>query len=150
MDAFDADVLIYAADPSNQLGRPVWRLFPPVSAEDPVEPVGVGSVLLLPEVLSKPYASGEAEDSDFLEEMLGRLDLRPVTRETARFAAGLGSRYGLGAVDAVHLATALDVGADRFITNNRRHFPKTIDGIAITYPEDVEDLDDPEAGSRRL
>lgn len=49
--------------------------------------------------------------------------------------AGLGS-------DAVHLATAVISGADRFITNNRRDFPDSIDEIHITYPIDLPDPTD--------
>ena len=45
MDAFDADVLIYAVVPDHPLGRRVRALFP----VDPGEVAGVGSVLLLPE-----------------------------------------------------------------------------------------------------
>jgi len=37
----------------------------------------------------------------------------------------------------VHLATAVNVGADRFITNNRRDFPKSIAEIDVTYPADL-------------
>ncbi len=43
------------------------------------------------------------------------------------------------AADAVHLATAVVAGADRFITNNRRDFPKSISEIDITYPEALEE-----------
>ena len=48
MDAFDSDVLIYAAAPGHPLGERVAALFPahPPGSHGPV--VGVGSVLLLP------------------------------------------------------------------------------------------------------
>ncbi|CAN5870502.1 hypothetical protein BH18ACT7_BH18ACT7_18070 [soil metagenome] len=36
--------------------------------------------------------------------------------------------------DAVHLATAVMAGADRFVTNNRRDFSTDIDEFNITYP----------------
>ena len=32
-------------------------------------------------------------------------------------------------------ATAVSLGAERFITNNRRDFPESIKEIAVTYPE---------------
>jgi hypothetical protein len=41
------------------------------------------------------------------------------------------------AADATHLATAISSGADRFITNNERDFPKTITEIDIIYPRDL-------------
>jgi hypothetical protein len=50
MDAFDADALIYAVVPDHPLGRRVRRLFSDVSRQH----VGIGSVVLLPEVLARP------------------------------------------------------------------------------------------------
>ncbi len=40
---------------------------------------------------------------------------------------------------SVHLATAVAAGADRFITNNQRDFPRTITELAVTYPADLGD-----------
>ena len=51
--------------------------------------------------------------------------------------------YALRAVDAVHLATAVGAGADRFLTNNRSDFPKSITEIDITYPDDLADPTSP-------
>jgi predicted nucleic acid-binding protein len=141
MDAFDADVLIFAADPKNTMGRRVAGLFP-VDAVDDGEVVGVGSVILIPEVLSKPWRAQDFMALEALEAFLGRLELRPTTLGTANLAGVLGATHGLAAADAIHLATAVEVGADRFITNDRRHFPKTIAEIEITYPEDLEEIGD--------
>ena len=66
---------------------------------------------------------------------LARLDLLAVDRSTAELAVSLGGSYRLRAADAVHLATAVTAGADRFLTNNRRDFPREIDEIEIVYPE---------------
>ncbi len=142
MDAFDADVLIYAAVPDHPLGRRVAALFPPdpISATDP--PVGVGSLLLLPEILGKPLGDGEAKELDALTWFLARLDLRPLDRATATLAVALAAGYGLRAADATHLATAVATGADRFITNNRRDFPPTITEVQVTYPADLPDVPD--------
>jgi len=54
-------------------------------------------------------------------------------------ATTLASEYRLRAADAVHLATAVVVGADRFVTNNRREFPASISEIEVTYPEDLDE-----------
>jgi len=72
-----------------------------------------------------------------LQSLLARLLLRPVDQATAELATALGAEHGLRAADAVHLATAVGAGADRFITNNKRHFPRSIAEVAITYPEDL-------------
>lgn len=139
MDAFDADVLIYAASPRHPLGRRVLALFPAHAIEDTDEVAGIGSVLLIPELLSKPIRDGRPKEAGALEALLARLDLRPVDQATAELATALGAAHGLRAADAVHLATAVGSGADRFITNNRRHFARAIAEIDITYPADLPD-----------
>jgi predicted nucleic acid-binding protein len=137
MDAFDADVLIYAAIAGHALGRRVVALFRP--GEDPGKPVGVGSLLLLPEVLSKPVREGSQDEVALLGSLLARLDLRAVDRDTADLATTLGASYRLRAADAVHLATAVHMGADRFITANTRDFGRDIADVTVTYPADLPD-----------
>jgi len=53
--------------------------------------VGVGSVLLIPELLSKPLRAESPSDVAALASLLGRLDLRPVDHSTAELAAALGA-----------------------------------------------------------
>lgn len=136
MDAFDADVLIYAAVPGHPLGEKIAALFPDEPAAQAPK-AGIGSVLLLPELLSKPLRDGETAAVRALSALLARLDLRPVDRATGLLAAVLGARYGLRTADAVHLATAVNMGAARFITNNRRDFPASVNEIDVTYPGDL-------------
>ena len=137
MDCFDADVLIYAAVAGHELGRRVRALFP----VEPVEGsrVGVGSVLLVPELLTKPLRENATDELNELSALLGRLDLLPTDEATAELATALGAAYGLRAADAVHLATAVGAGADRFLTNNRSDFPKSISEIEVTYPHELAD-----------
>lgn len=137
MDAFDADVLIYAAAPGHPLGERVAAMFPEGPVSVPRDRVGVGSVLLVPEVLGKPLKRGDAVAVRKLSELLGRLDLRPVDRAIAAKAAVLGAHYNLRTADATHLATAISMGAHRFITNNRRDFGESIKEIDVTYPADL-------------
>lgn len=138
MDSFDADVLIYAAVPGHELGRRVRALFP-------IEPgggswVGVGSVLLVPELLTKPLRDNATGEINELAVLLGRLDLLPTDAATANLATALGAAYGLRAADAVHLATAVGAGADRFLTNSRSDFSKSISEIDIVYPDELLDI----------
>lgn len=145
MDAFDADVLIYAASPGHRLGRRVARLFedPDRPADDGGHAAGVGSVLLIPELLAKPMRDGRDDEIDALAFVLARLELRPVDQATADLAAVLAGQHRLKPIDATHLATAVIVGADRFITNNRRDFDRiSIDEIDIAYPDRLPDLGD--------
>ncbi len=143
MDAFDAEVLIYAAAPDHRLGRRVRALFrADVSIEwdaDSGVAAGVGSVLLVPELLTKPTREKAAIELVELAALLGRLTLLPVDIATASLAAALGASYRLRAADAVHLATAVLAGADRFVTNNAKDFPKSICEIEIVYPLDLPD-----------
>jgi predicted nucleic acid-binding protein len=137
MDAFDSDVLIYAAAPEHPLGRRVAALFPAAPARRPGSTVGIGSTLLVPEVLSKPLRDDDAASVTRLSEFLIRLDLRPVDRAIAAQAAVLGAQYKLRMPDATHLATAIRMGAQRFITNNSRDFGRGIEEIAVVFPADL-------------
>jgi predicted nucleic acid-binding protein len=139
VDAFDSDVLIFAAVKDHPLGSRVASMFTsaPRGAHDP--PDGVGSTLLLPEVLGKPLRDGTTAEVAALAALLSRLDLRPLDRAVAELATAMCVAYRLRAADAAHLATAVSAGADRFITNNRKDFPKSINEIEIVYPEDLPD-----------
>jgi predicted nucleic acid-binding protein len=137
MDAFDADVLIYAAVAGHPLGSPVLALFPDEPTADASTCAGIGSTLLLPEVLTKPTRDGTGSEVAALAALLGRLDLRPVDEAIASLAVALGASYGLRFADAVHLATAVSAGVDRFITNNRRDFDRSIEEVSVTYPTDL-------------
>ena len=131
MDAFDADVLIYAVDPDHPLGRRVRRVF-----SDAVDrKVGIGSVVLLPEVFSKPIREGATKQVAELARLLSRLDLLPADGPTAELAASLAAVHRLRAADALHLATAVIAGADRFVTNNRKDFGPSITEIEVAYPD---------------
>ena len=74
-----------------------------------------------------------------LSEFLVWLDLRPVDQATAVRAAILGAHYNLRAPDAAHLATAIGLGAHRFITNNSRDFGPRIKEIDVVFPADLPD-----------
>jgi predicted nucleic acid-binding protein len=141
MDAFDADALIYAAVPGHPLGQRVLAAF---RSAGPGVTAGTGSVLLLPELLGKPLRDKAMRDDStdevrILAGLLARLDLRPVDRATAELATALAARYRLRAADATHLATAVSIGARRFITNNRRDFGADIEEIDVTYPDALSD-----------
>jgi hypothetical protein len=142
VDAFDADVLIYAAVSGHPLGRRVSALFPMSAMSEHGAPCGVGSLLLLPEVLGKPMRDGADGEVRALAALLARLDLRPLDQATAELAVALAVAYRLRAADATHLATAVAVGADRFVTNNRRDFARDIAEVEIVFPEDLPDIDD--------
>lgn len=134
LTAFDADALIYAGQVGHPVGRRIEVLFP----DSPDEIAGVGSLILLTEVLAKPMRAGLAsDDTKRLLELVGRLDLYPLDDPTAQLALSLAVAYRLKAADSVHLATAIAAGADRFLTGNRKDFPKAIREIDVIYPDDL-------------
>lgn len=132
MDAFDADVLIYTASPGHPLGTRVRELISAATGHS-----CVGSTLLVPELLIKPQRVANDREGEELERVLAKLHLLDVDRRIAEFAVDIGARRGLKTVDAVHLATAVLAGAERFITNNRRDFGRDIDEIDIVYPDEL-------------
>ncbi len=137
MDAFDAGVLIYAAVPGHLLGERVRALFPAAAPTTTGTVAGIGSVLLIPALLTKPMRDGAESEIEALAVLLGRLDLRPVDEAVAELAAALGAAHGLRAADAVHLATAVAAGADRFITNNSSDFSKNITEAEVIHPDEL-------------
>lgn len=72
-----------------------------------------------------------------LFQLLAHLDLRPVDQATAQLAVSLATKYRLKAADATHLATAVAAGAEQFVTNNRKDFPRTITEIDVVYPDEL-------------
>ena len=132
MDAFDADVLIRAAQGLPD-AAPVRRRFYSVPEG---QLVGTGSIQLLPEVLSHPLRHGNLDEYEELENYLARLRLAPVDTPTARLSMALRARYGLRTVDATHLATAIIMDASRFVTNNHRDF-RGIREIEVVGPNEV-------------
>jgi len=128
-DAFDADVLIFASKGDARGTRAESALR---GAE-----ANIGSLLLLPETLVKPGRTGDDAEFDELAQLLVHIDLKPVDEEIATVAVSLGVKYALRAADAVHLATAVVWGADRFHTNNRRDFGRVVDEIEIVLGGDT-------------
>ena len=86
MDAFDADVLIYAAVPDHPLGARVRSVLVAPGAEN------VGSVLLLPELLTKPARDGDEVEHAQLSGLLSRLDLGDIEGPPARVPGELGGK----------------------------------------------------------
>lgn len=126
-DAFDSDVLIYAANDVS--------IAPQIQALIESAPHAIGSLLLLPETLSKPVRQANTCEEEAVARLLKRLDLKPVDVEVADAATVFAAKYRLRAVEAIHLATAVVWGAERFHTNNRKHFGPHITEVEVVWPE---------------
>lgn len=125
-DAFDADVLIHAVGDSPFQRRSLAVI---ARAENPI-----GSVLLLPEVLIKPVRANGVGEAERLAGMLAIFDLKPVDEEVADAAVALGAKYRLKTADAIHLATAVVWGAERFYTNNTKDFGPHMTEVDVVVP----------------
>lgn len=129
--AFDSDAIIYAATPSHPHGEAVWALLS-------IEGVARwGSHLLVPELLIKPTRNGDDDELQALAACLARLTLRPIDSQIAALSVSLGAAYGLKAPDAIHLASAVEAGAERFVTNNRRDFDKGIVELEVVFVSEL-------------
>ena len=67
-------------------------------------------------------------------EVLAAIDLKDLDYETAQLAGVMRAKYRLDTPDALHLATAVLWGAERFHTNNSKDFGQHIDEIEIVLP----------------
>ena len=69
------------------------------------------------ELMPKPLFYKRTEEADFYADFFGRAQQRlSWNAATLRRAHALASTYGLAAMDAIHIACALEAGADQFIS----------------------------------
>lgn len=124
--ALDADVCIYSVVAS------------PWTASVRARITGVdlvGSAVSPVEVLPKPMRVGSTAEERALRMLLRRIRLAGVTLDVAALATELAAEFGLRAIDAVHLATAVRQRADVFFTNNTRDFATVrLPDLAIEHP----------------
>ncbi len=137
--AFDSDALIYAATAGGEGAQSHADALRTALLSGPPF-THCGSVLLLPEVLSKPIRLGLNAESELLQTYLNRLELVEISTDLAVLATQLAAAYRLKAPDALHLASAVHAGADAFVTNNRKDFRQAeILELQVLYPEEVRE-----------
>jgi predicted nucleic acid-binding protein len=129
VDACDSDVLIYVAT-GDIRGDEVARLIQRSGSAAPA----IASVLVVSEVFGSPAGREDGVEREALVTILANLDLKDVDYETADLAGAMRAKYRLRAPVAIHLATAVLWGAERFHTNNRKDFGQPIDEIEIVFP----------------
>jgi predicted nucleic acid-binding protein len=96
-------------------------------------------------VLVQPLRVGDAALTERYEAILSNshdFRLEPITAAIARRAADLRARYNLRTPDALHVATAIAVGCDAFLTNDTG--VKRVAEITILVLDELE-LDSPQA-----
>ena len=116
--AFDSSALIYLVEGSTALRERIARRLDAVLAD----PAGrlVASRLARMECRVKPLRDGNAAVLDEYEEVFGaaRFVLVDVTAAILDRATDLRARHGFKTPDAIQLATAVEAGADAFMTGD--------------------------------
>lgn len=75
------------------------------------------------ELLTGPKKQGRPDLAQQYRDLFGsiaRLAIVGLTHDIVEIASDLRAKYGVRTPDAIHVATAIVGGADRFITNDRR------------------------------
>lgn len=137
MDAFDSDVLIYAAAVDHPFREWVRALFPIGEARrgGPAY-AGIGSLLLVPELLTKPHRMAIPDELRALASLRRRLQLRPVDPATQTSL----SRLGQSTASAPPTQSISQRRSTRAPIDSSQALGKalstSIDEVAIAYPVD--------------
>ncbi|MEW6608538.1 MAG: PIN domain-containing protein [bacterium] len=131
----DTAPIIYYIEAHSQFGPLVKEVVTSFLSE---RLVAFSSVITLTEVLSKPVEVGDEKLAKKFVEFLkyGRnLNLIEISTDIAEKAGRLRGQYpDLKTVDSIQLSTAIDVGADVFLTNDKKL--KKIKGIKVLVLND--------------
>lgn len=120
--AFDSNVLIYALERNEQYSEQARQVFLRIEQDG-----GVCSVLVIAESIY-----GTITKKDDLTPLLSpSIRLAPVTSAIVEKAGKLRTDLGIKTADAIHIATALETGADHFITNDKALWNVNIAGLTI-------------------
>ena len=135
---FDANVFIYAMQTDDDRGLLARRWIMQV---DRHEIVAVTSELTLGEVLPYPVAAGDRKLIDGYTRLLTdrpTLRVRSVERRVVLAAVEWRARFKTELPDAIHVATALDMGCKAFLTeDDRLKLPPEIKKVSLAdarYP----------------
>lgn len=127
----DTMVVIYHFEGGSELAGPAGELLR--SAESGQCRL-VTSVLARLETLVVPTRHGHEpllrHYRSFFD-LFPNLELVPVDEAIADLAAELRATLNLRTPDALHLATALQRGANAFVTEDQRHFPDAVEGLRV-------------------
>ncbi len=113
----DANLLIAAFRGEGELGQRAIEIL-----DDP-ERILVASDAVRLEVQPKPRYEKRQQEIDFYEAVLGQAEYLEWRTETLYRAQDLAEKYGIAAMDAIHVATALDAGVDEFVTAEKSSKP---------------------------
>jgi predicted nucleic acid-binding protein len=116
----DANAIIYALEDGNPWTEALRRLLRRVVLG---EILAVTSALTLAEVLAKPYAVGDGKLIEQYEALLATsspIQVAPIDALILRRAARVRGTLRLKLADAIHVATAMETGCTRLLSNDHR------------------------------
>lgn len=106
----DANLLIAAFRGEGELGQRAIEIL-----DDPDRALVVSDAVRL-EVRPKPRYEKRQHEIDFYDTVLDQAEYLKWSTDTLYRAHDLAEKHGIAAMDAIHVATALDAGVDDFVT----------------------------------
>jgi len=128
--ALDTNIFIYAYNQSRNYGVAASKLLDRLQKIKPHVSI---STIVFEEFLVQIYKKKLEDDLAGYEDFItgsGIFTVVDVTREIARTAAKIRAQFNLKAPDAIHIASAIESGARKFITVDRR-IPRKIFNLNI-------------------
>lgn len=128
--ALDSNIFIRALDDPSPLGKKALELLEYIKE---TAPRVVISVILLEEFFVKVYKQKREKDLESILDFItmgGMIQLIDINKDIALLAAKLRADFHIKAPDAIHLATAIEAGANTFITTDRK-IPRKIKSLKI-------------------
>jgi len=124
----DAGVLIAAARGNDELARRAMEVLDDSGREF------VASAFLRLEVVPQPSFNERLIEVDFMNDFFANVSQwAPVSDDLLRVAMQQACRFGLDAVDALHVAAALLAGADELVTAEKTTKPiYRVTGLTVT------------------
>jgi len=128
--AIDSVVFIYVWNKQPEFFRQAKKVLEEISGG---QTAGVFAQIGLIELLTGPKKLGRKSLAILYNERVKNfpnLEIRSLNDNVTEIASDLRAKYNLRTPDAIHVATAIDAGADRFITNDKTL--KKVKEIAVT------------------
>jgi len=134
--AIDSNVFIYFLESNDEFGPTSLALFKKIEQSSFN---AVASELIFFEVLASSKI--DHRDIEKYSETIRRIDVtfKPTTKEIYLEAARLRRQCALGAMDAIHVATAIVSGATHFVTNDKKLLKRAVAEIELVSLQDWHD-----------
>jgi len=113
----DSGVLLAAFAAQGAVGTKALEVL-----DDPDRQLVVSDAVKL-ELLPKPIYEKRKEEVEFYHAVFGQAECLSWCLATLQNSQGLAELHGIAAIDAIHVATALDAGVDELVTTEKSTKP---------------------------